>query len=506
MFAVALLPLLLAACALPTAGPGSRDADVAVSRRVAEAAPAERVPLPAEPQLGDYVKYAALHNPGLRAAFEQWRAAVERVPQVTALPDPMLSYAYYIEQVETRVGPQRHRLGVKQAFPWFGKLRLRGDVASAHARAAAQQLEALRLKVAHGVKDAYYELYYLARAIAITKENTALLKYVESVARSRYRVRRGEYADVLRTQVEFGKLEDRLRSLEDLRRPIAARLNAALSRPSDAPVPWPKAIALETLADDGQVLAWMREANPELKALEAEIERQATAVELAHKDRYPDFALGLTYIETGTAGLPGTGGGNDPLIAELSVTVPLWRSKYEAAEREARARLRGAKASLADRRNALDAAIQLALFKLRDADRKSGLYRDNLVPKARQGLKATETAYTAGKASLTDVIDAERVLLDFRLAQERALADHAQRLAELEMLVGRALPLRPQRAPKPRREGEAPAEPRAGEGPRDREPSAGDGRRLGGSLALPGAERAGGTKPTEDGPKNEEKE
>jgi len=69
------------------------------------------------------------------------------------------------------------------------------------------------------------------------------------------------------------------------------------------------------------------------------------------------------------------------------------------------------------------------------------LFRDTLVPKARQSLKATEAAFRAGNANFVDLVDAERVLLEFQLSQERALADQAQHVARLEMLVGR--PMRP---------------------------------------------------------------
>jgi len=87
--------------------------------------------------------------------------------------------------------------------------------------------------------------------------------------------------------------------------------------------------------------------------------------------------------------------------------------------------------------------VKLALFRLRDAERKINLYRDTLVPKANQSLRAVQQAFRTGKASFLDVIDSQRVLLEFELSYERALADHAQRLAELEMLVGKPLPRRP---------------------------------------------------------------
>ncbi|MEE9371057.1 MAG: hypothetical protein V3W45_06260, partial [Sedimentisphaerales bacterium] len=57
--------------------------------------------------LQDYLRYAALHNAGLKAAFERWKAAIEQIPQAESLPDPKFTYGYFINEVETRVGPQK---------------------------------------------------------------------------------------------------------------------------------------------------------------------------------------------------------------------------------------------------------------------------------------------------------------------------------------------------------------------------------------------------------------
>ncbi|KKL73187.1 hypothetical protein LCGC14_2077430, partial [marine sediment metagenome] len=90
--------------------------------------------------------------------------------------------------------------------------------------------------------------------------------------------------------------------------------------------------------------------------------------------------------------------------------------------------------------NALTTAMKMAAYRFRDAERKIGLYRDTLVPKATQGIRVTQTAFQAGKASFTDLIDAQRILLEFELAHQRARADKAQQMAKLEMLVGTEIP------------------------------------------------------------------
>ena len=90
--------------------------------------------------------------------------------------------------------------------------------------------------------------------------------------------------------------------------------------------------------------------------------------------------------------------------------------------------------------NAIAAEVQMLAWRFRDAHRKVGLYRDTLVPKGLEALKTTQKAFEAGKASFADFIDAQRMLLEFQLSYERALADREQRLAELEALIGRPIP------------------------------------------------------------------
>jgi outer membrane protein TolC len=403
-------------------------------------------------ELSDYLAYAALNNPGLEAAFNRWKAELERIPQVTALPDPRCTYRYYVEEVET----QRQSVEVGQTFPWFGKLKLHGDVAFEEAETARERYEAAKLKLFRQVKDAYYEYYYLARAADVVRENRDLAKHFEEVARARYRTGGAQLADVVRAQVELGKLENELESLEKKRQPAAAQLNAGLNRPLAEARPWPKMIEEETIVStDEEVLRLLAQRNPELKAIEHEITRQQNAAALARKDGYPDVTLELNY-EMGSAAMADISGtGRDPIIVGISVNVPIWVGKYRAAEREARRRQWAAIKEKADQTNMLGYRAKLALYEFRDAERKISLYRDTLLPLARESVKTTETAFAAGKASFLDLVDAQRVMLEFELSQERALTDHAQRLAELDMLVGQELPRgKPVAVPKEEMEGE----------------------------------------------------
>ena len=418
---------------------------VLVLGRAADApgAPAgEQCPLPSlddDVSLENYLRYAALNNAGLEAAFKRWKAMLERVPQVKSLPDPRFNYTYFIEEVETRVGAQRQKFGLMQMFPWFGKLRLRGDAASEAAAAAGQVYEKTKLQLFYRVKAAYHEYWYLAQAVAVTKEHLRLVTNLEGVARIRFKAGAAPNSAVIQAQVELGKLDDRLRSLELLREPIVARLNAALSRPTHLPLPWPRSLPeFATAFTDEQALQWLAESNPDLLRLNHLAAKEEAGIKLARKNYLPDVTLGVDYVDTDDALNPATAdSGKDPLMAMVSISLPIWYGKYGAAEREARLRKAAVEETRDDTEKRLEADLALALYHFRDSARKIDLYGDTLLPKAEQSLKVVQQGFESGNTSFISLIDAQRLLLEFQLAHQRARADRGQRLAEIEMLAGR---------------------------------------------------------------------
>jgi len=392
-------------------------------------------------RLVDYLQYAALNSAGLRGSFEQWKAAIEEVPQAESLPDPKFTYSYFIREVETRVGPQRQKFGIMQVFPWFGKIEARKDAAAANAKAARQRYEAEKLKLFWEVKDAFYEYAYLASAVEIARQNLELLKHFEDVARTRYRAAVGSHPDIIRAQVELATLEDVLRSLEELREPTVARLNAVLNRRSFELLPWPKKEEFEPVQVERQkVVVLLKQKNPELTAIDFDVEAARYRVELAKKKFWPDIGVGVDWIETGGAVMPGVSdSGSDPVILMFSMNLPIWRESYKAAERQAKSNVRKTEHQRVDVENTIVARAEQVLYDFEDSNRKIKLYGDILVPKAEELVQASETAYQAGVVDFLSLIDAQRTQLKFQLQYERAVTDNMEKLAELEMLAGTQL-------------------------------------------------------------------
>jgi outer membrane protein TolC len=391
--------------------------------------------------LKDYLTSAALNNAGLKAAFEQWKIALQQVPQVNALPDPAFTYGYVIEEVEAQQGPRSHKLQLMQMFPWFGTIEARTDAAASAAKAAKKRYEAAKLQLFFEVKDAFFEYVYLARAVDIAKENLELAKHFEEVARAKYTTSAATHPDIILAQVELARMENELKTLEELRTPISARLAAILNRKDVGLLPWPQKGDLRTVTLDRQKLTeTLKVNNPELQAFDFELEGARSRIELAKKRFYPDVGVGVEWqTNAGMMDAELRDSQRDEVMLMLGLNLPIWRKNYRAAELEARADLSKTLHEKKDAENTLVARVAQALYDFENSNRTLRLYGDVLVPKAEELLGASETAYLTGTIDFLSLINAQQKLLEFQLSNERAVADSQQKLAELEMLVGSEL-------------------------------------------------------------------
>ncbi|MHC4461772.1 MAG: TolC family protein [Planctomycetota bacterium] len=393
--------------------------------------------------LQDYLRFALRNNAELEAKFYEWRAAKKQIPQAKSLPDPKFTYGYFIDEVETRVGPQRQKFEIIQMFPWFGVIEARTDRASAKENAAHKRYQAKKLELFQEVKYAFYEYTYLAKAIEITKQNLELVTHFEEIARSRYATAITSHPDIIRAQIELAILQDRLESLKELKPAITTKLNSILNRRASKDLPWPKPPKRQQISFVfSQLYAMIIQNNPDLQAMDYEIEAARNTEKLAKKRSYPNFGVGVGYIDTAHARASGVDdSGKDPIMAMFSLTLPIWTGNYKAAQHQARAQRYQKTHEKTQMENTFAARAQQLLYEFEDSDRKIKLYRDVIILKAKEMLVVSETAYQAGTIDFLSLIDAQRVLLKYELFYERNLAENAQKLAKIEMLAGAQFPI-----------------------------------------------------------------
>jgi len=397
-------------------------------------------------QLEQYVNEALEKNPSAQEAFAQYRASLQKLPQVRSLPDPMLMVTQDARSPETRVGPQMTMLSLSQTFPWFGKLSDSEKVAAKEAEAMREMFEAQKAEVVRQVKLAYYDLAYLDRAIAITQEDQLLLEHYEKLAESRYAQGIGLQQAVVKLQAEITRDLDRLEQLRRQRVDAEAALNALLNRPQSPIAEVAIQDRPEVEADFPSLYETARQRRPEVQASLLQVERDEKQIQLARRNYWPDFTISANYVNVAKRmdpeGMlnPPDQNGKDIYSFSVGINIPLRRRKYDAAVLEATeskiASRRGYESTL----NSVQASVRAVGFRIQTLKEQISLFQKTLVPQAELALRSTEAAYSTGAVGVLDLLDGERMLLDVRLGLAQLGTDYMKSLAEMERAIGAPFP------------------------------------------------------------------
>lgn len=364
-----------------------------------------------------YLVEALGANPEVAAAYQSYIAASQRGAQVRALDEPMFSYSEFLSSIETRTGPQERIFSISQNLPWPGTLKIKQSVANAEAQVAWYRYEIKRREVMETVGLAFIEYAYLHDATERARENLGLLRQLEPVVEEK--VRGGaSLSTSLRLDVEVSVAEQELDSLREQRPGLDAQLQSTLGRdPGDDFLPWPDiSSSAPALMPLDRVKSEVLTHHPRLGLAESRITGADERERLAERSKRPTFSLGANAIEIGN-------GGDTAGAVTLGVKLPIRREKYSAELREAEAMSREADASLAmTRQQLLAEAIRLHAAQ-QEAMQRIRKYDADLIPASEQAVELTKEDFRTDKASLTDLIESERTLLDLRLMRTRALAD-----------------------------------------------------------------------------------
>jgi outer membrane protein TolC len=381
-------------------------------------------------------------NPELAAMKHEAQAATERINSAGALPDPMLrtelmditrqGTASSVNLLPGTTGSTKYTL--IQTLPFWGKRDLRRGIAEAEAHQAQGRANAGWEELAARIKSSFAEYYVFSRAEALSRELLDLTGRLEKLAQARYASGLVPQQDVIRAQLEQTALRGDLVTLENAVHHSRIKLNALLNRPSTAPLAEPVALRrlpgtqrldLNSLQDNLQAR------NPQLSTEAARITAAEKGRELVYRNRYPDFNLGVSPLQSG-------GRVNEwGLMVEFN--LPLQQESRRAQEREAQSMLAAAEARREATRNRLLADLAENISELEAARRIENLAQNSQLPQAELSFKAALAGYENGKVDFSTLLDAQRQMLKARLDALRAQGEAQKRLAEIERLLGEDL-------------------------------------------------------------------
>jgi outer membrane protein TolC len=386
-----------------------------------------------------YLRYAALNNSELKAAFEQWREAVKNVPDAGAILDPKLTYGYYITE-ETRTEEERQRVGLSQKFGLFGQKEAQQSDAQTKAEAARLKYEATKLKLFWEVKEAFYEFAYLTRATEIIMEHIAAIEVLDADAQASYGWTTADRLNGLLLSGEMIWLESKLWEFNQAKSIAAVKLNTVLNRDKNTDLAISPSEEFEPVQINHTIIIdVLRRRNPQLAQLSKEIEMARNKAKLAKTQSYPDIGIGVDFIRTERSKATGIRPyEKDPVFLTFSIDVPLGKDGLESAQWQAEAQAGQKEQERIEQENSILAEAVKVIYDYEDSISRMQIYKQGILTHG-EPVKASQTRYEIFKQGIARLISTRRVLLSCQLRYERAMADNRQRLAELEMLTGAEL-------------------------------------------------------------------
>ncbi len=388
------------------------------------------------------IKEALENNPELKAYDAAAEAVMQKPSQVRSLDDPRLGFALSNLPVDTFSFDQepmtQKQISLKQKFPFPGKLDLKGSIADRELDAAREEYDEKKNSIISRVKIAYNNLLFVQKALDVTNNNRGLLIEIIKTAETKYAVGNAGQLDVVRAQMQLSGMIRKTILLKQQKDTAVARLNTLLNRPLltdiDAAGTLTRTPLFMTFADLGSTAENTR---PALTGLQHKIEQSRLAARLAEKEYYPDIDFGLSYGQRDDAdGIERP----DFVSASVTVNIPLWyKTKESRKVLEEKAKGKMAVEQYNSMKNNMNFRIKELIAEIDMYGQEIELYRTGFIPQSELSYSAALSGYKVNRAGFSDVISSQITLYNHRIDYYRAIANHENRIAELEATVGKRI-------------------------------------------------------------------
>ncbi len=386
-------------------------------------------------ELEDYLQIAIQNHPQLKAIDYEVKSELQKIPQVTALPDPEVGGGVFLLPVETRVGPQRLRLSASQMLPPKGNRTAKAEAVTAMAKAKEQTLEVVKNQLFYQLKQIWYERYEAKETIEVHRENLELLETFEQLALIKFEAGLGSMTNVLRVQMEKNKVNTEIENLQDKLQFLQVKFNQILNQDAQTSIAIPDTIPLKEIIEGQDLLAEkIKNQNPALQQFQLQQEAIQQRIKVEEWAFKPSFGVGLEYAMTGKRkDMDVEGNGKDMLMPKVMVKLPLFKSKYEAAVKEQEYKILALKEKEKDVSLQLLTALERGFTEYRTAERQIALFREQ-IDLAERALDLLVTVYSTDNKDFEELLRMERQILNDQLAILKAQKDGNIAVAFIESL------------------------------------------------------------------------
>lgn len=379
--------------------------------------------------LKSYQQIALDNNPTIRAAMAKYKVAQQKVQKAGGWSDPMLNIGAFTQDVKTGESVDMVTVSLMQNIPWFGSIEAKEKVAQLMGEAEFQTWQNEKKKMLLSVSQQYYKLFLNQKQIEIQQANLQILETYKNIALAKVRSGEGLASDVLRVDILKDEARTQLEILKFNKDNLKVVFNILLQRKKNTAVVLP-----DSLNVPPTYRSWEEDslfaAHPKVQLWESKRKSAEASQVLAQKSGMPMLGIGVEYMREPM----GMDMQMEVLMPMVSISIPIFRGKYKAAQKEAEWTEDSYLYQREAAKDALEEVYEKAKLTLRQGAAKIELKKAQIA-KTKQVLKLMIMSYQNGKIEFENILQMQEKLLDYQLTLIQAKTAYFIGLAQMEYLL-----------------------------------------------------------------------
>lgn len=383
--------------------------------------------------IGRLVKEAVSTHPSVEAAQARAQAATSAIGAIRLWEDPQLGLGTLFASQMNRQGQGDIIAGIDQMLPRpkLYQAEKRRAIAEQQVQQATRRQKAN--EIALSVAQSVLELALADEVLRLQSENVGWLQTIVKTAEERAKSPDATATETLRLESELAVQTQTLEAAKRQRTQYATTLNLLMGRASgSAWQPLSLPVNAQELSSAIALKARLERDNPKLAALRHQVAGAQAEADAAREKRKPAFSVGLQ-VNAYSAG------NSRDVMTMLTVGMNLpWfnRSAYQADIARAESQRAAAQGDLAAEQRMLHTQLTLLMTEAENNRRLAAAYASEVLPKTEKTVETLQNAWVSSKATLLEVLEARRALLQARQEQKRALAAQNVATQALSALTG----------------------------------------------------------------------
>nr|WP_243743925.1 TolC family protein [Tenacibaculum caenipelagi] len=363
--------------------------------------------------LQEYIKIALENNPEVQQFDAQYKRISEKKEEVNTLPNTEFGAGYFVSTPETRTGPQRFKLSVKQMIPFFGTITARENYVSSLADATYQDMVIVKRKLATSVAQSYYKLYEINAKQKVLEENIDLLKTYEKLALTSVEVGKASAVDVLKLQIRQNELNQQKEVLQETFSGMQKAFNKLLNQEVNISISVADSLPIPT--DVEEIQPSNLQLHPELIKFDKLYVSVEKSELLNQKEKQPMIGFGLDYVNVEKrTDMNVVDNGKDIIMPMVSLSIPIFNKKNNSVSKQNKLQQQEILSKKEQRYNTLETVLYRAI-----SDRNTAVisYRTQLknLNQAKNAEQILVKSYETGTIDFNDVLDIQELQLKFQM-------------------------------------------------------------------------------------------